>query len=219
MRAGPGPRTPRPPRRRLRAHCGPARPRLQPAPGPERTALRGPDPRAPGQVAGPPRAWLCLVLLSEVAQPEAPARDAGLSAAGAAAGVPRAPRRRDAFGGGRSERRGAPRRLPVLERGGGGSRGRGSSLVWAVLSPPPLSGWARGRQDLLRACSSSWLHPRAGVVGRGCSLRFGPRGNNLCRGSPRESVLGDFPEILPEGGVWRAGNRGQGTGVRSLGWR
>lgn len=47
----------------------------------------------------------------------------GIGAAGAAAGVPGAPGRRDAFGGGRSERSRARFRPRGLERGGGGGPG------------------------------------------------------------------------------------------------
>uniref|UniRef100_A0A9L0I6S3 Calcium/calmodulin dependent protein kinase II beta n=1 Tax=Equus asinus TaxID=9793 RepID=A0A9L0I6S3_EQUAS len=91
---GPGPRRPRP-----SAPLAPSalRPRASPAPlgsGPGAHGPRGPDPR-------PRRARPYPALPSAAAQPEARTLGAGLGVAGAAAGVPGAPGRRDAFGGGR----------------------------------------------------------------------------------------------------------------------
>lgn len=158
MRAGRGPgRAPRaegwdpgdqyPPRRWFPAHCGPARPRLLRARGPKRTAPRGPDPRALGQAAGPRRAQLCPALFSTAARPEAVTpgtRGAGLGAAGAAAGVPGAPGRRDAFGGGRSERSGARGRPRGLERGGGGGSGLRVAPGAGRAVPTPTPAARRG---------------------------------------------------------------------------
>lgn len=171
-----------PPRRWLRAHCGPARPRLLSAPGPVRTVPRGPDPR-------PRRARPYPALPSAAAQPEARTLGAGLGVAGAAAGVPGAPGRRDAFGGGRSARRGARGRPRGLERGGrDGSSPEGRPGAGRAVPTPtewPGAGAAGPvRRLLLRVAPSAPGVPAALPAAWEQTLPWVPRGL---------WVLEDFP--------------------------
>lgn len=212
MRAGRGPgRAPRaegwdpgdqdPPRRWLRAHCGPARPRLLPARGPKRTAPRGPDPRALGQAAGPRRAQLCPALFSAAARPKAGTRGTGLGAAGAAAGVPGAPGRRDAFGGGRSEMSCARGRPWGLERGGGGSSGLRVPPGAGCAVPTPTPAARRGGGG---TCSAP-APPRGFIRAGGARCAPGRVETASAAGPPwNQGFWRIFPQILLETRVRRA---------------
>lgn len=178
----------------------PRAPPAPPAPGPERTAPRGPR-------SGPGRQTSACAAL--------PGRKPRLGARGSARRgrqqvSPERPADMTHLARGRSERRGAQGQLRGLECGRGAAGPRvipGAGLAVPSLTERPGAGAAGPARRLLRVA------PSARGAG-GCSLRLGPRGNSLCRGSPRESGLRGLPRSF-----WKGVHRGGGPWTRSLGWR
>lgn len=218
MRAGPGPRRRDPLRLRLRAHCGPARPRLLPARGPERTALRGPDPRAPGRVTRPPRARPCSARPPsqkpqlrtqgsarrgrQQVSPERLADVTHLAAGGQRGGARRGGRGAWSVREGAAGAEGHPWRGPrcphthqAAGRGGGGN-GSPPAPPRGSIRPRVLGGarCALGRVGTAYA---------AGPPGNLCSGGFSPDppGRSLERWRPRSGSLGQVTELERRGEV------------------
>lgn len=185
------------------------------APGCSRLGARSARPRAAstpkprGLAARQRRVRPYRALSGTIAGPEAPARGAGLGAAGAAAGVPGAPGRRDAFGGGRSERSRARFRSRGLERGGGGGPGPECRPRRGPRCPHPHRAAGRGGGGTCSAPAS----PRGFIYAGGA--RCAPRRVGTASAVGPQEIWGS--EGFPPRSFWKEESGELGAEVRELG--